>query len=71
MAFRVELATLVAIMVTWVPSLAAGVVKVPSLEIEPADADQVTAVLLVPATVAANRSLAVGARIVAAGEMAT
>ena len=56
---------------SWVPSLAAGAVKVPSLEIEPAEADQVTAVLLVSATVAANRCFAVGPRVVVEGETTT
>jgi hypothetical protein len=58
-------------MVICVSLLAAGVVKVPSLEIEPADADQVTAELLVPATVAVNRCCAVGPRVVVAGETTT
>jgi hypothetical protein len=52
-----------------VPSLAVGAVKVPSLAIAPFDAAQVTAVLLVPLTVAVNRCCAPGARVTVLGEM--
>ena len=47
-------ATLVAVTVTLVLLLTLGAVNIPTLETEPAEADQVTAVLLVPWTVAEN-----------------
>jgi hypothetical protein len=62
--------TLVAVMTIWVPLFAAGALKLPSLEIEPADADQITAVLLFPRTVAVKRSFAVGLRLTVLGETA-
>lgn len=65
-----ELLTLVAVMVIWVPTLAAGAVKMPSLAIDPADADQVTAELLVPCTVAVNRSCEAGLNAAVRGETA-
>jgi hypothetical protein len=55
-------------MVIWVSVFAAGAVKVPSLEIEPADADQVTTELLVPLTVAVNRCCTVGPTVAMRGE---
>jgi hypothetical protein len=48
LAFFVVLALLVAVTVTLVLVLTLGAVKRPLLEIEPADADQVTPVLVVP-----------------------
>ena len=54
-----------------VPSIAVGAVKVPSLAIVPFDAAQVTAVLLVPLTVALNRCCAPGARVTLLGETET
>jgi hypothetical protein len=61
----------VAVIVIWVPLLAEGAVKIPSLEIEPADDDQDTEVLLVPLTVAVNCCCAPGDRVRLAGEIAT
>ena len=52
--FLVVSATLVAVTVTLVLLLTLGAVNIPTLETEPAEADQVTAVLLVPWTVAEN-----------------
>jgi hypothetical protein len=46
-------------------------VKVPLLEIEPADADQVTTELLVPLTVAVNRCCAIGLRVAVRVEITT
>ena len=48
------LAALVAVTVTLVLLLTLGAVKSPLLEIVPAEADHVTAVLLVPCTAAEN-----------------
>jgi hypothetical protein len=61
---------LVAVIVIWVPTLAAGAVNVPLLEIVPADADQVTAELLVPCTVAVNCCCVAGLNIAVRGETA-
>jgi hypothetical protein len=52
--FLVESALLVAVTVTLVLPLTTGAVNMPLLETTPALEDQVTAVLLVPCTVAAN-----------------
>jgi len=52
--FFVVLALLVAVTVTLVLLLTFGAVNMPPLETVPAVADQVTAVLLVPTTVAEN-----------------
>jgi hypothetical protein len=60
-----------AMIVIWVPSLTTGATKVPSLEIDPADAAQVTAVLLVPCTVAVKCSCIPGLRTALRGETAT
>ena len=54
MDFMVVLATLVAVTVTLVLLVTLGAVNRPPVEIVPALADQVTAVLLVPCTVAVN-----------------
>ena len=66
-----EFTALFAVTVIWVPSLTTGATKVPSVEIEPADAIQVTAVLLVPCTVAVNLCCEPGPRMVLPGETAT
>lgn len=63
--------TLVAVTVIWIPWFAAGAVKTPSLVIDPADADQVTAELLVPCTVALNCCCAAGVSVAVLGETAT
>jgi len=57
--------------VIWVPLLAIGATKVPSLKIDPADAAQVTAELLLPCTVAVNRCCAPGLSMALRGETAT
>ena len=54
LAFFVVFALLVAVIVTFVDVVTVGAVKRPLLETEPADADHVTAVLLVPCTLALN-----------------
>jgi hypothetical protein len=60
------LATLVAV-TTIEAAGAEGAVKRPEPEIEPAEADHVTAVLLVPLTFAVNCCVAEGARVTADG----
>jgi len=54
LAFLDVFAELVAVTVTLVAALTVGAVKRPVLETVPADADQVTAVLVVPCTLAVN-----------------
>ena len=54
LAFLEVFAELVAVTVTLVAALTVGAVKRPLLETVPADADQVTAVLVVPSTLAVN-----------------
>lgn len=54
LAFLEVFAELVAVTVTLVAALTFGAVKRPVLETVPADADQVTAALVVPSTVAVN-----------------
>jgi hypothetical protein len=54
LAFFVESAALVAVIVTLVLAETAGAVNIPVEEIEPALADQLTEVLVVPRTLAAN-----------------
>ena len=51
-AFFVVSATLVAVTVKELGPLTVGAVRTPVLDIDPAEADHVTAVLLVPETVA-------------------
>jgi hypothetical protein len=58
-------------MVIWVWFLEAGAVKTPLEEIEPTDADHVTAELLVPRKVAVNRCCALGARVAVLGTITT
>jgi hypothetical protein len=58
-------------MVIWVWLLEAGAVKTPLEEIEPTDADHVTAELLVPRKVAVNRCCALGARVAVLGATTT
>jgi hypothetical protein len=53
-----------------IPLLVGGDVKLPSGEIVPSDADQLTAELLVPLTVAANRVCPCGTNTANAGETA-
>lgn len=64
-------AALVAVTVTLVLADTFGAVKIPLLEMLPAVADQTTAVLLVPCTVAPNCSVAPEFRLDVAGETAT
>jgi hypothetical protein len=59
------------VIVTWIPSPVAGAVKTPSLVIDPADADHVTAELLVPCTVALNCCCVAGLSVAVLGETAT
>ena len=66
--FFVVLALLVAVTVTLVLLLTFGAVNMPLLETVPAVADQVTAVLLVPWTVAANCCVFPDVRVVLDGE---
>jgi len=58
-------------MVTWIPSPVAGAVKTPSFVIDPPDAAQVTAELLVPCTVAVNCCCVAGLSVAVLGETAT
>ena len=53
-AFTVVAAALVAVTVTYEVALTVGAVRTPLLEIEPAEVDQMTAVLLDPPTIAEN-----------------
>jgi hypothetical protein len=69
--FLVVSATLVADTVTLVPALTFGAVNMPPLETVPAEADQVTAVLLVPWTVAENCWVFPDVRVVFVGETVT
>jgi len=66
--FFVVLALLVAVTVTLVLLLTFGAVNIPALETVPAVADQVTAVLLVPWTVAENCCVFPDVRVVLDGE---
>jgi len=66
--FFVVLALLVAVTVTLVLLLTFGAVNMPPLETVPAVADQVTAVLLVPCTVAENCCVFPEVRVVLVGE---
>jgi hypothetical protein len=52
--FLVVSATLVAVTVAFEVLVTVGAVNMPPLETDPAEADQVTAVLLVPCTAAEN-----------------
>ena len=61
-------AALVAVTVTAVLLLTAGAVNIPALEMLPAVADQVTVVLLVPCTVAANCCVLPEVRVELVGE---
>lgn len=70
-AFFVGSATLVAVMVNEVGLLTLGAVSTPVLDIDPADVDQVTAVLLVPETVATNDWEAPDWTLAVCGETAT
>jgi hypothetical protein len=54
LAFLEVFAELVAVTVTLVAALTVGALKRPALETVPCDADQVTAVLVVPSTLAVN-----------------
>ncbi len=69
--FFVVSAALVAVTVTLVLPLTVGAVNIPPLDIEPAVADQVTAVLLVPCTVAANCLLFPAVKLTLFGETET
>jgi hypothetical protein len=64
-------AWLVAVTVTVVLALTVGAVKSPELETDPAAADQVTAVFVVPVTVAVNCWVAPEATVAVVGEMLT
>jgi len=59
------------VIVICAPLLVAGAVNVPSLEIEPAEATQVTAELPEPCTVAVNRCWAVGLNVAVGGSTDT
>ena len=69
--FLVVSALLVAVTVTLVPALTFGAVNMPPAETAPAEADQVTAVLLVPWTVAENCWVFPDVRVVFVGETVT
>jgi hypothetical protein len=71
LAFLVVSAALVAVTVTPLLLLTVGAVNSPPLEIEPAVADHVTLVLLVPRTVAANCCVLPDATLVLVGETVT
>jgi len=71
LAFFVLSAALVAVIVTLLSVVTAGAVTIPVFDTEPAVALQMTAVLLVPFTVALNGWLFPEAMRVAAGEIAT
>jgi hypothetical protein len=71
LAFLVLSAALVVVTVTLVFVVTAGAVTTPVFDTEPALALQITAVLLVPCTVALKRWLFPEAMRVAAGEIAT
>jgi hypothetical protein len=71
LAFLVESAELAAVTVTVVLLLTVGAVNNPPLEIEPAVADQVTAVLVVPWTVAVNCCVLPDPTLALVGETAT
>ena len=69
--FFVVSAALVAVTVTLVLLLTVGAVNIPALEMLPAVADQVTVVLLVPCTVAANCCVLPEASVELVGETVT
>ncbi len=69
--FLVVSALLVAVTVTLVPALTLGAVNMPPAETIPAEADHVTAVLLVPWTVAENCWVFPDVRVVFVGETVT
>src|SRR5206468_2846058 len=69
--FLVVSALLVAVTVTLVPALTFGAVNMPPAETVPAEADHVTAVLLVPWTVAENCWVFPDVRVVFVGETVT
>jgi len=68
-ARRLELARLIATIVIAAAVLAAGAVKTPSFEIDPADADQLTEEFAVPVTVAVNFCSSLGPSDAACGEI--
>jgi hypothetical protein len=68
LAFLEVFAELVAVTVTLVAALTVGAVKRPLLETVPADADQMTAVLVVPCTLAVNCCVPAEVRDELAGE---
>ena len=71
LADLVESATLVAVTVTSVPAATPAKDKSPEPEMLPADADQVTEVLLLPVTVAVNCSVPADGTDAEVGEMLT
>jgi hypothetical protein len=70
-AFLVLSATLVAVTVNELAVVTVGAVSTPVLDMDPADVDQVTAVLLVPETVAINDWEAPDCTVAVCGETAT
>ena len=71
LAFLVVSAALVAVTVTLVLLVTAGAVNTPLLETVPEDADQVTAVLVVPCTEALNCWVPPDVRVALPGETVT
>ena len=71
LAFAAGSTTLVAVTRTLVLAVTEGAVNRPVLEIVPAAADQVTAVLFVPVRVAVNWYVAAATIVALEGEMAT
>ena len=70
-AFLVGSATLAAVTCTTVFCVTVGAVKSPEFEIDPWDADQVTAVLLLLMTVAVNCCVPADCNVAVAGEIET